>query len=266
MEAIDTEYMYKRTRLILDSQKNIVVVTDGIKIIDANHAFLNFFGIASLGEFLKSASCICDYFLQEENERYLQKIDSSGTRWTDIVLANPNHLHKAMILDKNGMEHIFEVSGQKLDLDNGINEDVMVFTDITTIEHQRVVISKMELPVLEIADGLMMIPLIGLIDSTKSQRLMENILLSIKLHEVKVVIIDIQGILIMDSAVAAHIVKITKATKLMGCETIVSGISPEVAQTIVNLGINIENMRTTANLKTALKLAFQTIKFELVSL
>jgi len=93
---------------------------------------------------------------------------------------------------------------------------------------------------------------------------MEYFLFEIKVKEVKVIIIDIQGISMMDSAVAAHIVKITKATKLMGCEAIVSGISPEVAQTIVNLGINVENMRTTSNLKDAIKLAFKSIKFEIV--
>jgi len=259
----NVNYLYKKTKLILDSQKNIVIVTNGHQILEANKAFLDFFKTNSLEEFLENASCICDYFIQSEGERYLKKIDQSGKNWADVVIGNPESIHKAMVLDKNGMEHIFEVSGQKLQLEGIDDEDVIVFTDITRVEQQRVMISNMEIPILQMTDGLMMIPLIGLLDSTKSQKLMENILFEIKVKEVKVIIIDIQGISMMDSAVAAHIVKITKATKLMGCEAIVSGISPEVAQTIVNLGINVENMRTTSNLKDAIKLAFKSIKFEI---
>lgn len=266
VNTTDLDFIYKKTRMILDSQKNIVIVTNGKQLKEVNKAFLSFFNLAKLEDFLQKASCICDYFVQEEGERYLKKVDASGKSWAETVLEDSNIIHKAMIFDPNGMEHIFEVTGQRLQIEGCLDEEVMVFTDITKIEHQRVMISKMELPILEIADGVMMVPLVGLIDSTKSQKLMENILFAIKDKEVKVVVIDIQGISIIDSAVAAHIVKITKATKLMGCETIVSGISPEVAQTIVSLGIDVENMRTTSNLKTALKLAFKSIRFELVAI
>lgn len=260
----DIDHLYKKTRLILDSQKNIVILTDGKNLIDANKAFFDFFQVDSLEEFFNTASCVADFFVQYDGENYLSKFDRNGRNWADLVLENPENIHKVMIIDKNGMEHIFEVSGQRLfEQEEHSKEDVIVFADITRLEQQRLMISQMELPLLQMTEGLMLIPLIGFLDSAKSQRLMENILFEIKEKEVKIIIIDIQGISVMDSAVAAHIVKITKATKLMGCETIISGISPEVAQTIVNLGISVENMQTTSNLKNAIKIAFKAINFEL---
>ena len=123
------------------------------------------------------------------------------------------------------------------------------------MENQATLIAEMEIPILEINEKTTLIPLIGILDSVKSQKLMENILMSIKEKMSEVAIIDIEGIIIVDSAVAAYLIKITKATKLMGCTTILSGIAPEVAQTIVNLGINLDGIHTTSTLKDAIKLS-----------
>lgn len=163
--------------------------------------------------------------------------------------------HKALIKNKDGENKIFEVRGNILvDKDVDGYEEVVVFSDITTIENQSILISQMELPILDISDNVTLIPLVGMLDSLKSQRLMENILYSIKDRATTTVIIDIGGILVVDSAVAAHLIKITKATKLMGCTTILSGIAPDVAQTIVNLGINLDGINTTSTLQDALKI------------
>ena len=105
-----------------------------------------------------------------------------------------------------------------------------------------------------------MLPIVGILDSKRAQDLMQNILLEINQTQAKVVILDISGVAVVDTAVANHIIKITKATKLMGCICIVSGVSPAIAQTIVELGINVETITTTASLKDALKLAFNTVE------
>jgi rsbT co-antagonist protein RsbR len=246
----------KKLRLIFDLQPNIVVITDGKKIVDANSAFLKFFNKSILEEFTAKNDCICDFFIQDESNRYLKKIYPDGTTWVDLVLNEADITHKAMILDSNGQKKIFEVKGSKLvDEEYDYMQDVVVFTDITTIENQSILISNMEIPILDISDTTVLVPLIGILDSVKSQKLMENMLASIKQKNIKTAIVDIEGIVIVDSAVAAHFIKITKATRLMGCTTILSGIAPEVAQTIVNLGINLEGINTTSTLKDALKLA-----------
>lgn len=252
---IEAKKEMKRIKLILDAQIDIVIVTNGSKLIDANKAFLDFFQVNSLEDFLKTSDCICDYFINDDTHRYIKKIYEDGSSWADLILNEPDMLHKALINNKDGEKRVFEVKGNKLfDKDTDYGEEVVVFTDITTLENQSLMISQMELPILDITDDVTLIPLIGMLDSVKSQRLMENILYSIKERTTTTTIVDIGGILVVDSAVAAHLIKITKATKLMGCTTILSGISPNVAQTIVNLGINLDGIKTTSTLKDALKI------------
>ena len=254
-KEIELELELKKTRLILDAQPNIVIVTNGKKLIDANQEFLNFFQVDSMEEFLKTSDCICDYFINDNTNRYLKKIYEDGTTWAKLLIDEPTMSHKALIKNKEGENKIFEVRGNILvDKDVDGYEEVVVFSDITTIENQSILISQMELPILDISDNVTLIPLVGMLDSLKSQRLMENILYSIKDRATTTVIIDIGGILVVDSAVAAHLIKITKATKLMGCTTILSGIAPDVAQTIVNLGINLDGINTTSTLQDALKI------------
>jgi len=255
----------RRAKLILNASPNLVLVTNGKKIIDGNQTFLDFFEYENTESFVKDYSCICDMFLQRDGKNYLQKIDNNGISWVTKVLENKWHSHlKTLIKDTNGVEHIFEVSAKSIidDLTNEI-EIVTVFNDITHIEAQAQIMEDMEMPILDISNDIFLIPMIGIIDSVKSQRLMENILENIQSKESKVVVVDISGITTIDSAVAAHLIKITKATRLMGCNSIVSGVSPAIAQTIVNLGIDIDNIDTTANLKTALTVAFKLCNLEL---
>lgn len=203
--------------------------------------------------FSKDYDCVCDNFLQERSKNYLEKVDSNGTTWSDKVIAHPDSIHKALMKDSNGIEHIFKVTGNKIIIDGvDTEEEVMVFEDITGFENQVMMLEDVEIPLLDISDEVFMVPIIGLIDSIRSQKLMTNILNHIKDNEKRVALVDVAGIATIDSAVAAHLIKISKATNLMGCETIISGISPEIAQIIVNLGINIERFKTTATLKDAL--------------
>jgi len=247
-----------RTAHILDSLPNIVIVTDGTHLLEVNKLFLDFFDYKTMDEFTRDYDCVCDHFLQERDRSYLEKVDSNGTKWSDKVINHPDSLHKALIKDSNGVEHIFKVTGNKILIDGvDINEEVMVFEDITSFENQAMMLEDIEIPLLDISDEVFMIPIIGLIDSVRSQKLMTNILNHIKDNEKRTALVDVAGIATIDSAVAAHLIKISKATNLMGCETIISGISPEIAQTIVNLGIDIERFKTTATLKDALNYAYK---------
>lgn len=121
-----------------------------------------------------------------------------------------------------------------------------------------------EIPILDVATSIAMVPVIGILDSAKTQKLMQKILDHIKDKEVKVTILDISGITIIDSAVAAHLIKITKATKLLGTDTIITGISPDIAQTIVNLGISLNDVLTTSSLKNGLTSAYNILGFEVL--
>ena len=129
---------------------------------------------------------------------------------------------------------------------------------------EQLIAGRFDLPLLKIAENVLMIPLVGSMDSVKSQKVMEDILLNIKEQATRVAVIDIAGINIVDSSVAAHLIKIAKATRLMGCKAIVSGISPLIAQNIVNLGMDVSDLITTNTLQDAMHKAYELIGFELV--
>ena len=118
-------------------------------------------------------------------------------------------------------------------------------------------------PVNIVWEGILLVPIFGRVDSKKAQDVMEAMLTKIMDTESKTIILDILGVAAMDSAVANHIIKITKATKLMGCECIVSGISPAIAQTLVHLGVDLGQIITRATLKDALSYAFKSAGIEL---
>jgi rsbT co-antagonist protein RsbR len=122
----------------------------------------------------------------------------------------------------------------------------------------------MSTPVTQIWSGLLLLPLVGLIDSRRAQEIMDNTLKMISERGAQCFILDISGVAVVDTAVANHLIKITKATNLMGCECIISGLSPAIAQTMVELGIDVGNVRTTANLKAAIEIGFSKLNMRIV--
>jgi len=116
---------------------------------------------------------------------------------------------------------------------------------------------EMSTPVTQIWNGILLLPVVGIIDSKRAQDIMNSTLTKISESQARSFILDISGVAVVDTAVANHLVKITKATRLMGCESTISGVSPAIAQTIVDLGIDVEEVNTTGNMRSALLEAFE---------
>ncbi len=138
--------------------------------------------------------------------------------------------------------------------------------DDKKLREQSRAIQEMSTPTIKLWEGVLVLPVIGVIDSMRAQYMMESILNKILETSSKAIILDIHGVAAVDTAVANHLIKITKATKLMGCECLLSGISPSVAQTIIQLGINMATIRTTSTLSDALKEAFTIMDMNVVNL
>jgi rsbT co-antagonist protein RsbR len=128
-----------------------------------------------------------------------------------------------------------------------------------TIAAQGRALMEMSTPVTEIWSDVLLLPLVGIIDSKRAQDVMDTTLKKISDSHARIFILDISGVGVVDTAVANHLIKITKATRLMGCESTISGISPAIAQTIVELGIDIGTVKTTVTMKDALGDAFATL-------
>lgn len=120
-------------------------------------------------------------------------------------------------------------------------------------------------PVIRVWDGILALPIIGTLDSSRTQIVMENLLQEIVETESTIAILDISGVPTVDSLVAQHLIKTVSATRLMGAECVISGIRPEIAQTIVHLGIDLNTIITKSTLASALKYAFTILKLEVIA-
>ncbi|MGA8618637.1 MAG: STAS domain-containing protein [Candidatus Sulfotelmatobacter sp.] len=112
-------------------------------------------------------------------------------------------------------------------------------------------------PVVKLWNNILALPLIGTLDSARTQIVMETLLDAIVQTNSKVAIIDITGVPTVDTVVAQHLLKTVTAARLMGADCIISGIRPQIAQTIVHLGINLLDITTKATLRDAFALALE---------
>lgn len=123
-------------------------------------------------------------------------------------------------------------------------------------------IAEISTPVIRVWEGILALPIIGTLDSSRTQVVMENLLQEIVETGSSIAILDISGVPAVDSLVAQHLIKTVSATRLMGAECIISGIRPEIAQTVVHLGIDLSQIVTKASLASALKYAFSILQME----
>jgi rsbT co-antagonist protein RsbR len=125
------------------------------------------------------------------------------------------------------------------------------------IRRQQEEMLELSTPVVKLWDGILALPIIGTLDSARTQVVMETLLESIVKTNSKVAIIDITGVPTVDTVVAQHLLKTVTAARLMGADCIISGVRPQIAQTIVHLGINLLDVTTKATLSDAFALALQ---------
>ena len=147
-----------------------------------------------------------------------------------------------------GLEFIVDITERVLD-EERLREQSRTIREIST-------------PTIKLWEGILVLPVVGVVDSMRAQHMMDTMLLKIAETGSKFIILDIQGVAAVDTAVANHLIKITKATRLMGCQCIISGISPAVAQTLIHLGIDMSDVKTNATLSDALADSFVMMKLE----
>jgi rsbT co-antagonist protein RsbR len=123
------------------------------------------------------------------------------------------------------------------------------------IARQQQEMLELSTPVVQLWEGILALPLIGTLDSARTQVVMENLLQKIVDSEAGIAIIDITGVPTVDTLVAQHLLKTVAAARLMGAECIISGIRPQIAQTIVHLGVELGGIITKANLSDAFAVA-----------
>jgi rsbT co-antagonist protein RsbR len=121
------------------------------------------------------------------------------------------------------------------------------------ISEQQDAIRELSTPVLQVRDRLLILPIIGVLDTARARQLTEQLLGAIRDNRATVVVIDITGVATIDETVANHLVQTVEASRLMGASTILTGLSPDIAQTLVDLGVDLGMMKTVGDLQGGLE-------------
>ncbi len=132
------------------------------------------------------------------------------------------------------------------------------------IRQQQEAIRELSTPVLPVRERLLILPIIGIIDPQRARQLTEQLLRSIRINRAKVVVMDITGVPAMDATVANHLVQTVEASRLLGATVIVTGLSPEIAQTLVNIGVDLGKMNTVGDLQGGIEDAERLLGYKLV--
>lgn len=234
-----------KVRAIERAQAVIEFELDGT-VITANENFLRIFGY-SLDEIVgKHHRIFCDpgYAESLEYAQFWQKLGRGEYDADEFKRINKDG---AEIWLQASYNPIFDMEGRPL--------KVVKFASDITLEVQKrsLALLEMSTPVTKIWDGVLFAPIVGIVDSKRSVDIMNKALSSIADTRASTLLLDIGGVAVVDTAVANHLIKIAKAAVLMGCKTIISGISPPIAQTIVELGIDLGSIQTTSTIEAALR-------------
>ncbi len=132
------------------------------------------------------------------------------------------------------------------------------------IREQQEAIRVLSTPVLQVRERLLILPIIGVIDPQRARQLTEQLLRGIRTNRAKVVVIDITGVPVMDANVANHLVQTVEATRLLGATVIITGLSPEIAQTLVTIGVDLGKMNTVGDLQGGIEEAERLLGYKVV--
>jgi len=192
-------------------------------------------------------------FSPRENAQYLISFKEAASQILSEIVKDPASLYNANLQLATVLDNMTIMTFEAFMKGR---EDV--------ISRQTDEISEISTPVIRVWEGVVALPIIGTLDSSRTQVVMENLLQQIVDTGSSIAILDISGVPAVDSLVAQHLIKTVSATRLMGAECIISGIRPEIAQTVVHLGIDLTGIITKASLASALQTAFEMLQLTVV--
>lgn len=135
-----------------------------------------------------------------------------------------------------------------------------------TINKQRSAILELSTPVLPLRDGLLLLPIIGVLDTHRARQLTQVLLHAIRDHRAKIAVMDVTGVPVVDSRVANHLIQTVEAARLMGTHVILTGLSPDVAQTLVTVGVNLTGIDTRSDVQSGVEEANRRLRMKIVKL
>ncbi|PLT33561.1 RsbT co-antagonist protein RsbRA [Bacillus sp. V5-8f] len=161
-----------------------------------------------------------------------------------------------IVTPENQMEIVYDIEKWLTPMNNEI---IHVYSQTweKTVSLQKIALQELSAPLIPVLEGITVMPLVGTIDTERAKQIMENLLNGVVKHRSEVVLIDITGVPVVDTMVAHHIIQAAEAVRLVGAKCMLCGIRPEIAQTIVNLGINLNEIITKNSLKKGVEAALE---------
>jgi rsbT co-antagonist protein RsbR len=141
--------------------------------------------------------------------------------------------------------------------------DTYVDASVENVRRHQAAIRELSTPVIKIHDRVLLLPIIGTMDTQRAQQIMETVLSRVVEEQAKIIILDIAGVAVVDTDVADNLLKTTAAVRLLGAQTVLTGISAQVARTVVQLGVDISSMTTRSNLSDGIKYALGAVGLEI---
>ncbi len=152
-----------------------------------------------------------------------------------------------MIMDLRTMEE-----DNRRKENNLLDKQKELENNLSTIEKQAEAIRELSTPVMEVWDDVLVLPIVGIVDTRRSMEIMDNLLSKIVESQSRCIIIDITGVEIVDTKTADYLLKVVQAAQLLGARCVLTGINPAVAQTLVDIGADLSTVKTLRNLKAGL--------------
>ncbi len=253
----------ERYRMVVEDQTEFVVrwLPDGTRV------FVN----SSYGRFLGTpvqelvGANVSARLSSEEQEKLRLVIGA-------LTPAKPTSTHVFDLRGPDGSLHTVEWTNRGLFDEQGrLKELQSVGRDITEqrraeaqLARQQQMIHELSTPVLPVSEGLLILPLIGSIDTLRARQMTEQLLRSVRANRAQVVVIDVTGVATMDTAVANHLILTAEAARLLGAQLILTGISRDIAQTLVGLGVNLGTLKTVGDLRSGIEEAQRLLGYDLV--
>ena len=198
---------------------------------------------------------------------YLEDTRNQGTQyarsgvsfvaWYDIIAIYRETIRRRLITlarqDPERATRVAEGMNRWIDIAMSHLGEAYLDAKERIITHQQEAIRELSVPVLQVRDGLLILPLVGMVDSSRARQLIENLLTAIRDHRAKGIVIDVTGVPVVDTAVANHLLQASEAAKLMGATVVITGISAAMAQTLAGLSATLPNARTVVDLQEGLE-------------
>jgi anti-anti-sigma factor len=159
----------------------------------------------------------------------------------------------APVVQKLSLMLNFLLDSTRRNLEEVREKNQQLAAQLETIDQQRRAIQELSTPILQLWEGILVLPVIGFVDSVRSQQLMERLLEEIVQRQARHVIIDVTGVAVMDTQTADYFTKIFNSVRLLGAQCLLTGIRPAVAQTLVHIGVQLDQVTTRRNLQQGLQ-------------